>query len=55
MACPKCGGKVTYSYIMDDVQDDYDMERCAACGAIFYLMDAEEDYDQEPEDFQIQR
>ena len=46
MACPKCNCKVTYCYTTDDVQDDYDMERCANCGTVFYLMDAaDEDND----------
>lgn len=48
MACPKCGCKVTYCCNMDDVEEDYDMERCSVCGAVFYLMDSAED---EPEDY----
>ena len=44
MACPKCKCEVTYSYSYDDFDDrDYEMERCSACGTVFYLMDAAED------------
>jgi len=49
MACPKCNCKVTYCYNDDDMSlDEYDMERCSACGTVFYLMDAAED---EPDDY----
>jgi DNA-directed RNA polymerase subunit RPC12/RpoP len=51
MACPNCGGKVTYQY--DDGDDcavgvhlDDRLERCAACGAVFDIDDhADEDDD----------
>ena len=44
MSCPKCKCEVTYGYSNDDVDDrDYEMERCSACGTVFYLMDAAED------------
>lgn len=48
MACPKCKCKVTYFF--DDSYDfscgdDYERERCSACGAIFYSMDAEDEDD----------
>ena len=47
MACPKCGCKVTYPYVEDDVVGlPDDQERCAACGHIFYFEDhADEDDD----------
>jgi hypothetical protein len=39
MACPECGCKVTYQY--DDSFDGFDstedMERCSACGHIFWI------------------
>lgn len=38
MACPTCGCKTTYVY--DDEDEDHgsagELERCSACGAIFY-------------------
>lgn len=41
MACPKCECKTTYHYCDggEDVgpADDEDLERCAACGHIFYI------------------
>jgi hypothetical protein len=41
MACPKCGCKETYQY--DDGDDcgmaDDSLERCAACGHVFYVDD----------------
>lgn len=44
MACPKCKCEVTYCFDDDDLGlDDYEMERCSACGTVFYLMDAAED------------
>ena len=30
---------------MDDADDDYEQERCSACGAIFYLIDSEDEDD----------
>lgn len=46
MACPKCKCKVTYDVNgIDDADDDYEMERCSACGTIFYSMDAEDEDD----------
>jgi uncharacterized Zn finger protein len=45
MACPKCGCQETYCCNDDDTEQDYDMERCANCGSVFYLMDASEDDD----------
>jgi hypothetical protein len=52
MSCPKCKCKVTYCYVVDDIQDDYDMERCAHCGTIFYLMDAPDDDDYDDLDYE---
>jgi hypothetical protein len=39
MACPNCKCKVTYPYV-DLADDDYEMEKCAACGSVFYALDA---------------
>jgi len=47
MACPKCGCRVTYCCNDDDMGlDEYDMERCSACGTVFYLMDAADEDDE---------
>lgn len=43
MACPKCKCEETYWLSVDDTEEHYAMERCASCGTVFYLMDAEED------------
>lgn len=47
MACPRCGCKTTYYFDSEDeyIQEDYEMDRCAACGCIFYLMDCDGDED----------
>jgi uncharacterized protein YbaR (Trm112 family) len=40
MACPKCRCKTCYQYNDADFgPDDEDLERCAACGHIFYIED----------------
>lgn len=43
MACPKCGCKETYYYEIGDdaMPGPDDIERCAACGYIFYTEEAE--------------
>lgn len=45
MACPKCGCKVHYQYDSgwDGEQSDETLERCAACGDVFYIEDAADD------------
>ena len=44
MACPKCGCKVLYPFSRDDFfLEDYERERCPACGYIVYVMDEEDD------------
>ena len=46
MACPACGCKVCYQYDSGDdfSHDDDGLERCAACGEIFDVIDhADED------------
>jgi len=52
MACPSCGCKETYCANIDDTEQAYDMERCAACGALFYSMDSEEEEGYEAECYQ---
>lgn len=53
MACPKCGCKTTYHYCDggDDIgpADDEDLERCAACGHIFFVDDHADEDDDLPE------
>lgn len=45
MSCPKCGCKVHYQY--DDSPEGFggtpNLERCAACGNIFDIEDADDD------------
>lgn len=38
MSCPKCGCKVTYNYdcTYEGMGMDEGLERCSACGYIFY-------------------
>lgn len=36
MACPACGCKTTYCYDDEDYAPAGELERCAACGVIFY-------------------
>jgi len=45
MVCPQCKCKVTYDCTPDDMQDDYEREKCSACGCVFYSMDAEDEDD----------
>jgi hypothetical protein len=48
MACPQCKCKETYFFDESydgTFGDDYDREKCAHCGLIFYAMDAEDDDD----------
>jgi len=45
MPCHKCGCRETYCCNIDDAEEDYDMERCAGCGSVFYAMDAAEEDD----------
>lgn len=47
MACPKCGCKVTYWYDSgDDVMPGPDdLERCSACGHIFWIEEAADEDD----------
>lgn len=46
MACPACGCKVTYQFDDDDTgQDDYRLERCAACGKVFDIDDHADEED----------
>ena len=46
MSCPKCKCQVTYFYEEDPIEDDYDMERCSACGYIFFFDEAGPDNDE---------
>lgn len=39
MACPACGCKTTYCYDDEDHGSAGELERCSACGAIFYYED----------------
>jgi len=48
MSCPKCGCPVTYCANEDDVEQGYDMEKCATCGSVFYSMDADDEPTKEP-------
>jgi hypothetical protein len=41
MSCPKCGCQETYCACIDDAEDDHDLERCANCGCVFSLDEAE--------------
>lgn len=48
MACPECGCKVHYPYDDgDDLCADDNLERCAACGAVFDIEDSAEELDDE--------
>lgn len=49
MACPKCGCKLHYQYDTgwDGEQQPENLERCAACGAVF---DIEDSTDEEEDD-----
>lgn len=52
MACPKCRCKTTYTYCDDDILGlPGDQERCANCGAIFFVDDAAEDDEDEDDQF----
>lgn len=53
MACPKCGCKVHYQYDSgwDGEQSDERLERCAACGDVFYIEDAADDEDEDTAGF----
>lgn len=48
MACPQCRCKTCYQYNDADFgPDDEDLERCAACGHVFFIEDhLPEDNDQ---------
>jgi predicted nucleic acid-binding Zn-ribbon protein len=46
MSCPKCGCQVTYVFQDDDLDNDDSMERCSACGNIFYFDEAGPDNDE---------
>jgi hypothetical protein len=47
MACPKCGCQVHYQFDNGDVIGtdplNEELERCAACGYVFALMDEADD------------
>ena len=47
MTCPKCGCKACYPlYDPEDyIGETEDMERCANCGFIFWIEEAEDDDD----------
>ena len=53
MACPKCGCKVHYQYdggagwsdYLGDGECQTDLQRCAACGAVFDIEDSTEEED----------
>jgi hypothetical protein len=48
MSCPKCRCKVSYQYDSGDdcVQADDSLERCAACGHVFYIEDSADEDDE---------
>ncbi len=49
MACPKCHCKTTYqyNYATDGEVEDDTLERCAACGHVFCIEEAEDEFDEQ--------
>jgi hypothetical protein len=47
MPCPQCKCKETYYFNDDDIEQNHDLERCAACGCVFDSFDAAENDDNE--------
>ena len=50
MACPNCKCETTYYFTIYDIEDDYEMEKCANCNTVFYIYESSEDNDVEPDE-----